>query len=82
MTRDIIPSQPHRDLRRRTFAPVLSLPFVLVVATILFVGLWVALTLSLVFALIACAALVAIGLPICVLLAKRSWRRRLPPGQP
>jgi hypothetical protein len=84
--REIVPNeprvQPRSDLRRRTFATALSLPVMLVGATIILLGLWALLSLALVFALLACAALVAIGLPICILLAKRTWRRRFPPSQP
>ena len=74
--------QPRGNLRRRSFAAALSLPVMLVGATIILLGLWALLSLALVFALVACAALVAIGLPICILLAKRSWHRRFPPSQP
>ena len=80
MPREITPSKTNR-LHRRTFAAVLSLPLVLVVGTVLLVALWALLTLSMIFALLSCAALVAVGLPICILLARRSWRRRFPPPQ-
>lgn len=80
MARDIVPGQSHRNLERRTFSTLLTLPIVFVAATILLVALWALLTLSMIFALLACAVLVAIGLPICVLLAKRNWRRRSPPS--
>jgi ABC-type proline/glycine betaine transport system permease subunit len=81
-TQPILPGSSQRQLQRRTFATILSLPIILVIATLALLGLWMLLTLSLVFALLACAALVAIGLPICVLLARRSLRRRFPPSQP
>jgi len=69
-------SEPRHDLRGRTLATALSLPVVLVAATVLLVGFWALLTLSMIVALLACAALIVIGLPICVLLAKRNWRSR------
>jgi ABC-type proline/glycine betaine transport system permease subunit len=78
MAEQIVPGESHHGLERRTFATILSLPIVLVLATVGLVCLWALLTLSLIFALLACAALVAIGLPTCVWLARRSWRRRFP----
>jgi membrane protein YdbS with pleckstrin-like domain len=81
MTREIIPGEPQHNIQRRTFATILSIPTVLVLATGILVGVWLVLTLSLIFALLACAALVAVGLPICIFLAKRSWRRKFPPSQ-
>ena len=80
MARDIVPGETHRNLERRTFSALLSLPIILVAGTVLLVALWALLTLSMIFALLACAALVATGLPICILLAKRNWRRKLPPN--
>ncbi len=80
MPNEIIPPESHHGLEsRRTFATLLTLPIILVIATVGLVCLWALLTLSLIFALIACAALVAIGLPICILLMKRSWQRKFPP---
>jgi len=50
-------SEPRHDLRGRTLATALSLPVVLVAATVLLVGFWALLTLSMIVALLACAAL-------------------------
>lgn len=80
MARDLVPGKSHRNLERRTFSALLTLPTILVAATVLLAALWALLTLSMILALVACAALVAVGLPICILLAKRNWRRRLPPS--
>jgi Flp pilus assembly protein TadB len=83
MTREIIPGGPqHHEMARRTFAAILSLPAVLLIATVMLACVWAVLTLSLIFSLIACAALVAIGLPICVLMARRTRRRKFPPNEP
>ncbi|HEY6465823.1 MAG TPA: hypothetical protein VIY69_07520 [Candidatus Acidoferrales bacterium] len=81
MARDVVPGESHRNLERRTFSALLSLPIALVAATGLLVALWALLTLSVIFALLACAALVAVGLPICILLARRNWRTKSPPNQ-
>jgi ABC-type proline/glycine betaine transport system permease subunit len=74
----LLPESRERRIQRRSFATALSLPVVLVLATVALFGLWALLTLSMILALLACAALVAIGLPICILLARRSLRRRFP----
>jgi ABC-type proline/glycine betaine transport system permease subunit len=80
---DLAPGErAHRQMERRTAATILSLPIILVLATVALIGLWALLTLSLMFALLSCAALVAIGLPVCLFLARRSWRHRFPPSQP
>jgi len=78
VAREIVPPEPHLGIEGRTFAAILSLPIVLVIATVGLFCLWALLTLSLIFALLASAGLVAIGLPICVWLARRSWRNRFP----
>jgi len=82
MDQQIIPPEPHHGLRRRSFGAILSAPLTLVIATVGILCLWLLLTLSLVLALLACAALVALGLPISALLAKRSWRLRFPSREP
>jgi len=78
VARQIVPPESHYGIEGRTFAAILSFPIVVVIATVGLVCMWALLTLSLFLALLACAALVAISLPICVWLARRSWRSRFP----
>jgi ABC-type spermidine/putrescine transport system permease subunit I len=83
VSHEIVPPEPHHRLTSgKPFAALISAPVVLAAATVVLLCVWVVLTLSLVLALLVCAALVAIGLPICFFLARRSWRRRFPPSQP
>ena len=79
MPHEIVPPESHHGLSRGAAFTIISTPIVLVLLAMILLAFWALLTLSLIFALLACAALVAIGLPICILLARREWHRRFPP---